>query len=92
MFKVGKVINYYKGIDVLIIQLSSGLSVGDKIRVYKNGEEIFVKKVDKILVNNQKIPFAKSQDVVALSLEDVGEEKEKIQKGSEVYREGTVGT
>lgn len=92
MFKVGKVINYYKGIDVLIIQLSSGLSVGDKIRVYKNGEEILVKKVDKILVNNQNIPFAKSQDVVALSLEDVGEEKEKIQKGSEVYREGTVGT
>lgn len=92
MFKVGKVINYYKGIDVLIIQLSSGLSVGDKIRLYKNGEEILVKKVDKILVNNQNIPFAKSQDVVALSLEDVGEEKEKIQKGSEVYREGTVGT
>lgn len=92
MFKVGKVINYYKGIDVLIVNLSSGLSVGDKVKIYRNGEEIVNKEVDKILINNQNIPFAKSGDVVGLSLEDVGPEKEKIQKGCEVYREGTVGS
>ncbi|MFZ3301314.1 MAG: hypothetical protein WA152_01215 [Microgenomates group bacterium] len=91
MFKVGKVINYYKGIDILIVQLSSDLSVGDTIKVYKDGEELFKNKIQKILVNNQNIPFAKSGDVIGLSLEDVGQEKEKIQKGAEVFRLGQLG-
>jgi hypothetical protein len=92
MFKVGKVLNYYKKIDVLIVELSSGLSVGDIVKVYKDGEEIFTKDINKIILNQQDIPFAKLGDVVALPLEDVEEKaKERIQKGSEVYRLGQLG-
>lgn len=89
MFKVGKVINYYEKIGITIIQLTAGLTVGDKIKVYKDGECILTQKVDEIIMDQKKIPFAKMGDVVALSL--ITDGIFKIQKGSEVFRLGQLG-
>lgn len=72
-----------------IVELSSGLTVGDKIKVYKDGECILTQKVDEIIMNQKKIPFAKMGDVVALSL--ITDGIYKIQKGSEVFRLGQLG-
>jgi hypothetical protein len=85
MFKVGKVLNYYEKIGITIIQLTAGLTVGDNIKIYKDGELVLYQKVDSIIMNQKDIPFAKSGDVIALVL------NEKIKKGSEVFRIGQLG-
>lgn len=88
MFKIGKVINFYEKIGITIVSLSGNLAVGDTIKIFKDGEEILSQSVDKIILDRQNIPFAKAGDVVGLLL-DVSK---KIQKGSEVYRQGVLGT
>ena len=42
MFKIGKVINYYEKIGITIVKLSAPLSVGDKIKFYKDGGVNFI--------------------------------------------------
>lgn len=86
MFKIGKVINIYNKIGVTIVSLSGSLTVGDKIKLFKDGECLLTQKVDQIKINQENIPYAKAGDVVALFLNH-----EKIKKGSEIYREGSVG-
>lgn len=85
MFKIGTVINYYEKIGVTVIQLTSNLTIGDEIKIYKDGQLVLIQKVDKIIMNQQNITFAKSKDVIALKL------NEKVQKGSEIYRQGQLG-
>ena len=85
MFKIGTVINYYQKIGVTIVKISGNLTAGDKIKVYKDGKEIYSQYVDRIISNQTNIPFAKPGDVVGLVLD------EKIQKGSEIYRVGELG-
>ena len=85
MFKVGKITNYYEKIGMTIVELSGNLTVGDKIKVYKDGECLLTQKVGEIIMNQKNVSYAKSKDVVALVL------NEKVQKGSEVFREGRVG-
>ncbi|MEK7536510.1 MAG: hypothetical protein AAB559_01855 [Patescibacteria group bacterium] len=86
MFKIGKVINYYEKIGITIVKLSAPLSVGDKIKFYKDGELILYQQIERIIMNQKNIPFANSKDVVALVLD------EKVQKGSEVYKTSQLGT
>lgn len=86
MFKIGKVINYYEKIGVAVISITGNLTVGDTIKIYKDGEEKLLHEVQKILINQQSIPFAKPGDVIGLIL------NEKVQKGSEVYRVGQLGS
>lgn len=85
MFKIGKVTNYYEKIGITIVKIAGNLTVGDKIKVYKDGNMILFQKVDRIISNQTNIPFAKPGDVVGLVLD------EKIQKGSEIYRVGELG-
>ena len=85
MFKIGKVLNYYQKINITIVELSGNLTVGDKIKVYKDGKLVLYQKIDKIIANQKNIPFAKTGDVVALEL------NEEVQKGSDIFREGRMG-
>lgn len=89
MFKIGRILNYYQKINVTIVELSGSLTVGDKIKVYKDGECLLTQKIDEIIMNQEKIPFAKQGDVVALVLLN---DDQKIQKGSEIFRLGELGT
>ena len=81
MFKIGQVINYYEKIGISVIELTGNLTVGDTIKIYKDGELILTQRVDQIVMNQLSVPFAKREDVIALQL------NEKVQKGSEVYRQ-----
>ncbi len=97
MFKVGKVINFYEKIGITIVELTANLTVGDTIKIYKDGEEILTQYIDKILFDQKNIPFAKPGDVVGLHFVrshfviGLDENDKKIQKGSEVYRLGQLG-
>jgi sulfate adenylyltransferase subunit 1 (EFTu-like GTPase family) len=86
MFKVGKVINYLEKIGITLVEVSGILSVGDTIKVYQDGEEILVQKIDRILINQKPVDMANPKDVIALQLNG------KVQKNSEVYRLSQLGT
>lgn len=90
MFKIGSVLNYYHKINITIIELTGNLTVGDKIKLFKDGECILTQQVSEIMMNQKKIPFGKPKDVIALSLEV--NENFKIQKETEVFRLGQLGT
>ena len=53
MFKIGKVINYYEKIGITIVKLSAPLSVGDKIKFYKDGELILYQQIERIIMNQK---------------------------------------
>ncbi len=85
MFRVGKVLNCYQKIGVTIVEISGSLTVGDKIKIYKDGECLLTQEITEIRVNQTKIPFAKPKDVVALVLIN------EVPKGSEIYKISQLG-
>ena len=85
MFRVGKVTNYYENIGVCVVEMTGTLSVGDTIKVYKDGEEILTQKVIEILINQKSVDTANPKDVIALHL------NEKVKKGSEISKTGSLG-
>ncbi len=85
MFRIGKVINYYEKIGVTIVELSGNLAVGDTIKIYKDGEEILVQKINEILLNQKSVVSAERHDMVALHL------NANVKKESEVYKVSLLG-
>jgi putative protease len=80
MFKVGKVTHFYDKIGVAIIELTGTLSVGDKIRFVRGGEDLFTQVVDSIQVEHKKLDSADSGDVIGLKT------NEAAKTGSEVFK------
>lgn len=80
MFKVGRVTHYYDKISVAIVELDGTLSVGDKIKFTKDGEDIFEQKVDSIQIEHEKRDTAARGDVVGLKT------NEEVKEGAEVFK------
>ncbi len=78
--KVGKVTHYYDKIGVAIVELDGTLSVGDKVKFVRGGEDLFEQEVDSIQIEHEKVDSAKKGDVVGLKT------KELIKDGAEVYK------
>jgi putative protease len=80
MFKVGTVTHFYDKIGVAIIELTGTLSVGDKIRFARGGEDLFTQTVDSIQVEHKKLDSADSGDVIGLKTD------EALKAGAEVFK------
>lgn len=80
MFKVGKVTHYYDKIGVAVVELEGSLTVGDKIRFVRGGEDLFEQEVESIQVEHEKVGFADRGDTVGLKL------KKPLKEGAEVYK------
>lgn len=80
MFKVGKVTHFYDKIGVAIIELTGTLSVGDKIRFVRGGEDLFTQVVESIQAEHKKLESADSGDVVGLKT------NEAVKTGAEVFK------
>ena len=78
--KIGKVTHYYDKIGVAIVELDGTLSVGDKIKFVRGGEDLFEQTVDSIQIEHEKVDSAKKGDVVGLKT------KEVIKDGAEVFK------
>ncbi|MBI4157326.1 translation elongation factor-like protein [Candidatus Woesebacteria bacterium] len=78
--KIGKVTHYYDKIGVAIVELDGTLSVGDKVKFVRGGEDLFEQEVDSIQIEHEKVDSAKKGDVVGLKT------KELIKDGAEVYK------
>jgi len=81
-FKIGKVTHYYDKIGVAIVELDANLTVGDKIKFTRGGENLFEQAVKSIQVEHEKIEKAGKGDVVGLKT------KEAVKEGAEVYKVG----
>jgi len=78
--KIGKVTHYYDKIGVAIVELSSDLSTGDKIKFTRGGEELFEQNVDSIQIEHKKIDSARKGDVVGLKSE------KELKEGADVFK------
>lgn len=80
MFKVGKVSHYYDKLNVAIIDLDGTLSVGDKIKFVRGGEDLFEQKVESIQIEHEKKDSAGKGDVIGLKT------NEAVKEGTEVFK------
>jgi translation elongation factor EF-1alpha len=81
LFKVGKVTHYYDKLGVAIVALDGTLSVGDKVKFTRGGEDLFSQTVDSIQIEHEKKDSAGKGDVVGLKT------NEQVREGTEVYKE-----
>ncbi len=77
---IGRVIHYFSNIGVAVVKLSSGLSIGDEIRIVGGEGTDFNQVVDSMEVEHKKIKKAKAKDEVGMKV------KEKVRDGYKVYK------
>lgn len=77
--KIGKVAHYYTHLGVAVIELSSTLKVGDKIRI-KGATSDFEQKVDSMQIEHDKIEEAKKGQSIGLKV------KEHVRQHDIVYK------
>jgi putative protease len=81
-FKIGKVTHYYDKIKVAIVELDGKLSVGDKIKFARGGEEMFEQAVDSIQIEHEQKETADKGEVVGLQVD------QEVKEGAEVFKVG----
>ena len=76
---VGKVSHHFSNIGVGVIELSSGLSVGDKIRI-KGATTDFKQKVDSMQIEHEKVEEAKKGQSIGLKVKKPVREHDVVYK------------
>ena len=79
-FKIGKVTHYFDKIGVAIVELSTDLAVGDKVKFTRGGEDLFEQTVDSIQIEHEKKEAAKKGEVIGLK------SIQPVKEGAEVYK------
>ena len=77
--QIGVVSNFFEHIGVAAIKLTSGLKVGDKIRVV-GGEIDAEEKVGSMQIQHDKVDSAKKGDEIGLKI------GAKVRKGYKVFK------
>jgi len=80
LFKVGRITHYYDKIGVAIVELDGTLSVGDRVKFSKDGEDLFEQSVDSIQVEHDKKDTATKGDVIGLKTQ------KEVKEGVEVFK------
>jgi len=78
--KVGRVTHYFDKIGVAIVELDSSLSVGEKIKFVRGGEDLFEESIESIQIEHEKIESAKKGDTIGLKV------SQEVKEGAEVYK------
>ena len=77
---IGRVVHYFSNIEVAVVKLSAGLSIGDEIRIVGGENTDFNQAVDSMEMDHKKIEKAKAKDEVGMKV------KEKVREGFKVYK------
>lgn len=80
MIKIGKVINYYEKTGVAIVELTNPLTLGEKIKFVRGGNDIFSQVVESIQIGHKKVSGALAGEVIGLVA------NEFLEKETEVYK------
>lgn len=78
--KVGKVTHYYDKLSVAIVELTGTLSVGDKIKFSRGGEDMFEQEIGSMQIEHEQKDSAKKGDVIGLKVDS------EVKEGAEVYK------
>ena len=78
--KIGKVTHYYDKIGVAIVELSATLTVGEKIKFVRGGEDMFEQPVESIQIEHEKKESAGKGDVIGLKVTS------EVKEGAEVFK------
>ena len=79
-FKVGRVVHYYDKIKVAVVDLTGDISVGDKLKFVRGGEDLFEQSVEEMQMEHKKITTAKKGEIVAIKA------TEEVKEGAEVFK------
>jgi len=77
--KIGIVTHFYDKIGVAIIELQTGMKVGDKIKFVRGGEDLFEQIVESIQIEHEEIQNAKKGDIIGLKT------KNNVKEGAEIF-------
>lgn len=64
--KIGRVTHFYDKIGVAVVELTDTLSVGDKIKFVRGGEDLFEQSVESMQIEHERVETAKSGQTVGL--------------------------
>lgn len=76
--QIGIVTHYFGNIGVAVIELSTGVKVGDEIRIV-GGETDFEQKIESMQVEHEEIAKAKKGDSIGIKVD------QKVRDGYKVY-------
>lgn len=76
---IGEVMSFYSHIDVIAIQLSAPLKIGDKIHI-KGATTDLTQKVDSMQIEHKKVLSAKKGDSVGIKIKDKARKNDKVYK------------
>ncbi len=78
---VGKISHYFSKIGVAVVDLDSGLKVGDDVVIAGRGQE-FIQHVDSMQVEHEQVSQAKTGDSVGMKVDQA------VKEGDLVYLKG----
>ena len=77
--EIGKVTHWYDKVGVAVLDLSSALKIGDKVKV-KKGEEEFEETLSSMQVDHKDVSSAQKGDEVAVKF------SQKAKEGAVIYK------
>lgn len=77
---IGKISHYFSNIEVAVIDLSSPLKMGDKIRVVGGEATDFEQEVGSMQIEHEQVKSAKKGDSVGMKV------SEKVHEGYKVFK------
>lgn len=80
--KVGKVSHYYDKIGVAVVEVLGNLTVGDKVKFVRGGEDLFEQEIASMQVEHEQKSSAKKGDMVGLKCD------QSVKEGAEIYKVG----
>ena len=76
---VGKITHFFAGISVAVVELNSGLKVGDKVLI-EGATTSFEQNIDSMQIHNQPVKSAKKGESIGLKVKD------RVREGDSVYK------
>lgn len=76
MKEIGKVVHYFDKIGVAIIELKSGLKVGDTVTI--GGKEEFDQEISSMQIEHKSVESAKKGDVIGAKVDKPVHEGAKV--------------
>lgn len=78
--KIGRVTHYYDKIGVAVVELTENLSVGDKIKFMRGGEDLFEQEVTSMQMEHERVETAKAGQTIGLKAD------QDVKDAAEVYK------
>lgn len=80
MFKVGHITHFYDKIGVAIVELDGTVSLGDKVKFIRDGQDLFEQTIGSIQVEHEKKDSAGRGEIVGIKTD------KEVKEGTEIFK------